>query len=593
MDRSDSPHQRAPANLASGVEESTVGDSKLAQSIWRRYGTSPGVISTAALLTLTRRASLSIGRLPLLTDVSQRWVPVAMALPAAGLALHYRRSPALARAPSMSTSPALSLPGMLLPPVGTALPSFSTAQVGSPPLAEAPSAEDVIRPERPMIAKTRHRTVGPPMLLSERTPAAHYAARGEQPAAEAQAGMFAPDSSRGLGAAILQRPLQRAAGRASQPTLTSPGPTPPAGRLVAETPFTARPPLTSRAGSEGPRGSPPLVSGVPPRPVVSVTLSALTGRGGSQRAVSAPSSGQPFGEVPQPGEGREAMPPATGRGDLGAAIVRRHLEAPMSRAVPDEVLSPGPSRLPDPVNTLLQRSTGASLTFHGSSVGPLIASRPLVARILGGIPHVRLHTDMPAVAAAETLGADAFTIGSDIFFAAGQADFHNPRGVALLGHELTHIVQQRRQEGGSPAALEETAQANESVILHHLTAPSPPTARLNLPSVHPAAPGALAGIGSPLGVGFSAPENPYGVPLPLSSPSTPLVLAAPVQRAVDSVPGAEAEIAPPVLASTPTAELPTATAAESAPEVDVMRLADQVYELLVRRLAGERERRGW
>jgi hypothetical protein len=43
----------------------------------------------------------------------------------------------------------------------------------------------------------------------------------------------------------------------------------------------------------------------------------------------------------------------------------------------------------------------------------------------------------------------------------------------------------------------------------------------------------------------------------------------------------------------PTAELPTATAAELAPEVDVMRLAEQVYELLVRRLSSERERRGW
>jgi Domain of unknown function (DUF4157) len=593
MDRSDSRHQRAPANLPSGAEESTVGDSKLAQSIWRRYGDSPGVISTAALLTLTRRASLSIGRLPLLTAVSQRWVPAVMAFPAAGSTLPYRGSPALARRPSLSPSPAFSFPGMLLPHVGTARPSFSTGPAGSQPLTEAPSAGEVSRSDRPMIAKTRHRTVGPPVLLSERTLAAHDAARGQQPAAEAQAATSDLDDSNDLAAAALRRPLPGGAGRASQPMIIPSGTTPLEGRVVAETVSTPRPSQTLRASSEGPRGSPPLVSGVPPRPVASETSSAPIAQGGFRRAASVPSRGQPFGEVPQPGAGREAIPPATSRGNLGAAIVRRHLEAPMNRAVPGEVLSPGFVHLPGPGSTPLQRSTGSSRTFHGSSAAPLIASRPLMARLLGGLPHARLHTDTPAVAAAETLGVDAFTVGSDIFFAAGQADFHNPRRVALLGHELTHIVQQRRQEGGEPAALEEAAQANESGLLRHLPAPSPSTARLNLPSVHPALPEALAGIGSPLGAGFSAPENPYGSPLSLSSPSTPLVLAAPVQRVVDSAPGGEAGGAPPVPTVPPTAELPGAAAAELSPELDVMWLADQVYELLARRLAGERERRGW
>jgi Domain of unknown function (DUF4157) len=592
MDRGDSRHQYTPADLPSGAEESTVGDSELARSIWRRYGDSPGLIPTAPLLALTRRAGVSFGRLPLLTDVIQRWVPAVTAFPAAGSTFPYRRSPALGGELSLSTSPALSLPGTLVPDMGTARPSFSTGQAGSQPLAEAQSAAEGSRSDRPMTAKTLRRTVGPPILLTERTLAAHDAARGEQPTAEAQTGTFALDSSRDLGPTILRRPLQDAAGRVHQPMLTSPGLTPLAGDVVPETALTNRPPLTLRASSEGPQGSPPSVSGVPPRSVASGIPSAPIAQGGSQRAASAPSPSQPFGTVPQLEAGREVMPPVNSHENLGATIVRRHLEAPLSRAVPGEVLSPGPSRLAGPVNMPLQRSTGSSLTFHGSPAGPLMAARPLMASILGGIPHARLHTDTPAVAAAATLGTDAFTVGSDIFFAAGRADFHHPRGVALLGHELTHIVQQRRQEGGSLAALEEAAQANERVILRHLTAPSPPTARPNLPPAHPAAAGALAGIGSPPGWSGPASENSYGSALPLSSPPTPLVLAAPIQRAVDSVAGAEAGTSPPAPAAPPVADLPTA-AVESAPEVDVMQLADQVYDLLVRRLAGERERRGW
>ena len=592
MDRSDSRHLRAPADLPSGAEESTVGDSELAQSIWRRYGDSPGLIPTAALLALTRRAGLSFGRLPLLTDVSQRWVPAAMAFPSARSALPYRGSPALAGEPPLSTSPALSLPGTLVPDVRTGRPSFSTGQTGSPPLAELPSTAEGSRPDRPMTAKTLRRIVGPPIPLSGRMLAAHDAVPEEQPSAQAQGGTAALDSSPDPNTDVLRRPLQGAAGGLSQPMVTSPGLTLLDGDVVPETGLTARPPLTLRASSEGPRGSPPPFSGVPPRPVAPGIPAAPIAQGGSQRAASAPSPGQPFGAVPQLEAGREVMPPVNSRENLGAAIMQRHLEAPLTQAVPGEVLSPGPSHPAGPVNTPLQRSTGSPLTFHGSPAGPLMASRPLMARILGGIPHARLHTDTPAVAAAATLGADAFTVGSDIFFAAGRADFHNPRGVALLGHELTHIVQQKRQEGGSPAALEEVAQTNERVILRHLTAPSPPTARPNLPPAHPAAAGALAGIGSPPGWGGPAPENSYGSLLPLSSPSPPLVLAAPVQRAADSVAGAEAGTSPPAPAAPPVAELPTA-AAESPPEVDVMRLADQVYELLVRRLAGERERRGW
>ena len=76
--------------------------------------------------------------------------------------------------------------------------------------------------------------------------------------------------------------------------------------------------------------------------------------------------------------------------------------------------------------------------------------------------HVRIHTDREAAAAAVALGADAFTLGPDIFFAAGRYAPETPRGQRLLAHELTHVLQQvaeRPREGiyrvGAPGDAEE------------------------------------------------------------------------------------------------------------------------------------------
>ena len=635
MEHNDSRHERAPANPPSGMEESTAGDSKLAQSIWQRYGGSPGIIPTAPLLALTRRVSLNIARLPLLRAVSQRWAPAAHVLPRARAALPYRSTPAGADEPALSTTPVRSFSETLLPQLGAA-----SGRASRQPAALVPSSGEVGGSDRLVIDKARRRSVGPPMLLGEQTLPAHRAATGEQSVA-AQGQMAAPDSSSDLSAGVLQRQLRGVADQVTQPTATSPGPVLLHGRVVSDTPLTARPPLTLMASAAGPSESQPPTADMAPLPATSDPLTALAGQGRSQRLASAQSPGQSSGEGSQPGAGQQAMPPAVSREDLGTTIVQRHLETPLRRDIPGQVLPSGPAPLAGHINATLQRSSGAPLTFHGSSRDPLSAAQPLMAHILGGIPPARLHTDPPAVAASEALGADAFTVGSDIFFAARQANFHHPRGVALLGHELTHVVQRRRQEGGSPAALEEAAVANESIILRHLTASAPFTAQQTLTAAHPAISGTPPGIGSPPGRGFSAPTNPFAAPPPLSS-SSPLALAASAQRAVDSAPGAEARTADlsgappangsppgrgfsaptnpftaplPLSSSSPLAlaasvqravdsapgaeattalpEPPTGTAAESTPEVDVMRLADQVYELLVQRLASERERRGW
>ena len=66
---------------------------------------------------------------------------------------------------------------------------------------------------------------------------------------------------------------------------------------------------------------------------------------------------------------------------------------------------------------------------------------------------VRVHTDTKASESAESVGANAYTVGNDIVFRSGQFDTSSPVGQRTLAHELTHVVQQRSGPvDGSPAA---------------------------------------------------------------------------------------------------------------------------------------------
>lgn len=64
--------------------------------------------------------------------------------------------------------------------------------------------------------------------------------------------------------------------------------------------------------------------------------------------------------------------------------------------------------------------------------------------------RVRLHDDNRAARFADSLGANAVTVGSDIFFAEGRYAPHTAEGSELLQHELSHVAQQ----GGQPQAIQ-------------------------------------------------------------------------------------------------------------------------------------------
>ena len=55
---------------------------------------------------------------------------------------------------------------------------------------------------------------------------------------------------------------------------------------------------------------------------------------------------------------------------------------------------------------------------------------------------VRVHTDAEADALSHQLSARAFTTGHDVFFREGEYQPESEGGRSLIGHELTHVVQQ-------------------------------------------------------------------------------------------------------------------------------------------------------
>jgi Domain of unknown function (DUF4157) len=57
---------------------------------------------------------------------------------------------------------------------------------------------------------------------------------------------------------------------------------------------------------------------------------------------------------------------------------------------------------------------------------------------------VRVHTDDQASKSAESVGANAYTVGSDVVFKSGQYDPGSSAGQRTIAHELSHVVQQSR-----------------------------------------------------------------------------------------------------------------------------------------------------
>ena len=76
-----------------------------------------------------------------------------------------------------------------------------------------------------------------------------------------------------------------------------------------------------------------------------------------------------------------------------------------------------------------------ALTYFGSRLGHDFSS-------------VRIHTDSHAARIAHAIGARAYTLGNDVYFAQDRFDPGSREGRRLLAHELTHVAQHREGRTG-------------------------------------------------------------------------------------------------------------------------------------------------
>jgi len=80
---------------------------------------------------------------------------------------------------------------------------------------------------------------------------------------------------------------------------------------------------------------------------------------------------------------------------------------------------------------------------------------------------VKIHTDNQAIQMSQELNAQAFTVGSDIYFNEGKYSPESDNGKHLLAHELTHVLQQN-QKGPAPNGNRPTlviGQKNSNILL--------------------------------------------------------------------------------------------------------------------------------
>ena len=115
---------------------------------------------------------------------------------------------------------------------------------------------------------------------------------------------------------------------------------------------------------------------------------------------------------------------------------------PTPRAPP-----PTPADATDPTEQRIARRRGTGQPL------PEAVRTDMASRFGHDFTAVRVHTDAAAAELCRDVQAHAFTVGADIFFAAGAFAPETRQGKELLAHELTHVVQQR---GMQPTTLART-----------------------------------------------------------------------------------------------------------------------------------------
>ena len=247
------------------VGQGPVGQGPAGERIWRRYGGSPGVISTAAMVQLARRADRwGTGRLPLLAAVQGRWMragsgpPALPELPYAGPLVLAGRRPLPPGAPDAVARRQVgdqAQSGSL--PVVSARPAASTEAWRAPdiPRTGAPGGGSVSRGYVGGLRRQTERgTSGSPWRAQ---PLGSPVARSPQPAGGGRVSLTGEravlSTSRALPAAM---PVPFAAGGDSEADSARWTPVQrylngPAKRVVQSLPATTLPGILQSAGAAG------------------------------------------------------------------------------------------------------------------------------------------------------------------------------------------------------------------------------------------------------------------------------------------------------------------------------------------------------
>ncbi len=130
---------------------------------------------------------------------------------------------------------------------------------------------------------------------------------------------------------------------------------------------------------------------------------------------------QPFGARQRPGPPAAAGRPA----QVGSQALQPQTDLSVQRTGSGEAF-----QLPRHV---------AGFSTHGGKPLPGPVREKMEAMFDASFEDVRIHVGPQA----GSIGALAFTMGSNLYFAPGQFEPDTPRGQQLLGHELTHVLQQR------------------------------------------------------------------------------------------------------------------------------------------------------
>jgi hypothetical protein len=244
-----------------------------------------------------------------------------------------------------------------------------------------------------------------------------------------------------------------------------------------------------------------------------------------------------------------------------------------------------------PKQALLVRQTLQALAAGGPGERlPSPVMLAMQARLGRDLSQVRLHTS-PLV---QTLRAEAFTSGRNVVFAPGRLDMNTGKGLALLGHELTHIGQPLafKQESSAGQVFEDShervARQQEVSIQRIIENGWPKTHSMELQRPgRPATPAAPAITATSPFIQRLADENTASVEsidTGSASPTPSQAAESSGQLAGASPPGGQAGSS----TSTAPGGSPTGT---PAPNANVDALARQVYGILKNRLRAERDRR--